>query len=375
MNGFRTICVLGLFGCFLLPAASHAVIVLILDDLVDDRDVVLKAQEQAAVAGMRKQVQAIRRRLLEWTARDFQAIFGKPARAVRTKGYAMMCCEPRSIGLSGLRYADEKLNKDHTESYAIEKVGRLDVYYGLDGETPCHVHFYLEMDDHFVKLGRVENVERRLAWERPKFNKMVDWLERRWNEVVVWEVDLERERKEYQGIRSPDFDVKLNAMLRWGEQRRYRLQHWPAQKQADRRWYWYDGDRVMAEVMGTYCIFYRHDGRTRLRDETGMSLQMIRWYRTDGTMVRLEMGNAVSGTWQPTTWCWYDKNQEGIRTEWDTNGDGVPDAFRKDAFHERGPRLPLAVKDSWAVRPELIPEAFRVPEEPERRVALRKISR
>jgi hypothetical protein len=173
-------------------------------------------------------------------------------------------------------------------------------------------------------------------------------------------------------------------MLRWGEQQGYRLDHSPAMDKETPRWSWYQGDKLVAEAYHdrgfkgsegkpSSFILYRSDG-TRLRDETGWpSLDMVRWYRPDGTMVRYESGSLHKESWRPTTWGWYTKEGKAVRSEWDTNGDGVPDTYREGAFYERDPGLPLAVERSWAVHPELIPQEFSIPGQSDRRVPLRKI--
>jgi hypothetical protein len=383
MGRFRLMILSCLAAC-LLPSATRAVIFRLLRDPQDDAAVVREAQEGKQVIAFRREVEAVTGRMLHWKERDFRALFGKPV-APEEREYAMMCTEARVIGLSGLRYADEKLNKDHTDTHLLGTGGRIDVYYGIDGETPVHVHYYLKVDKDFVKLDRIGNLQKRLAWERPRFGDLAKNVEKRWREVVVWEVDPEKEKVQYQGIDSGDFNVKLKALLRWGEKHGYQLQHRPASGEATPRWEWLHEGKLMAEAYhdrgfkgdeGSPCYFllYRPDG-TRLRDEGGWpSLDTVRWYRPDGkTMVRCEHGSMRQQSWRPTTWCWYGKDGKAVRSEWDTNGDGVPDRYRDDEFYKKDPGLPLAVERSWAVHPELIPEEMSIPGQAERRVPLRKI--
>jgi len=366
----------------LVPVAGPAVIIEVLTDSLDDLKVVQKAQVTPKVVALGSEVEAVRRRMLGWKERDFHALFGKPVDARKAR-YALMCPEPRIIARSGRRYADPKLNKDHIDTHLIGP-GRIDVYYQLDGVTPSHVHFYLKTDADFLKLDRLGNLDKRLAWERAKFLAMAKRIEQRRREVFVWEIDVVRQRKKYQGMDSGNFDAKLDAMLRWGEKQGYRLEHRPAMNEATPRWEWHHRGRLVAEAYHdrgfkgqagkpSYFILYRPDG-TRLRDDTGWpSLAMIRWYRPDGTMVRSESGKTHEGNWRPTGWSWYDEKGKGIHTEWDSNGDGIPDAYSPGPAGSRDSGRPLSVEQSWAVHPERIPAAVAIPGQADRRVPLRKI--
>jgi hypothetical protein len=367
----------------LLPANSSAGIFLSLNDREDDEKAVGEIRDAPQARGFRQAVETFRKRLLQWKERDFRALFGNPAGRVQGR-YAMPSTEARVLGLSGIRYADPNLNKDHTDTHLIGPAARMDVYYPIDGETPVHVQFYLKVDKEFVKFTRAADLGKRLEWERPRFRQLVKQVEQRWREVVAWEVDGEKQKAQYAGMNSGDFAGKLQGVLNWGKRQGYRLDHRPADGARTPRWTWYDGKKVIAEayhdrgfkgVEGkpSYFIFYRADG-TRLRDEGGWpSLGMIRWYRPDGSMVRLEQGTLRDGSWRPTSWCWYGKKGEGVRTEWDTNGDGIPDTYRIGAFHERDPGRPLAAEQSWAVHPDLIPAELGIPGQSDRRVPLRRI--
>jgi hypothetical protein len=66
----------------------------------------------------------------------------------------------------------------------------------------------------------------------------------------------------------------------------------------------------------------------------------------------------------PIDWTFYDREGKGFRSEKDTNGDGIP-----DTVNDR----PLAVQDSWAIHPELIPKECTLPELGGRRVPVRRI--
>src|SRR5439155_26388156 len=58
--------------------------------------------------------------------------------------------------------------------------------------------------------------------------------------------------------------------------------------------------------------------------------------------------------------------------ERDDNGDGIPDWYGTGS-NDKGRRL-RALDQSWAIYPELIPVESRIPDQPDRRVPLRKIA-
>ncbi len=368
----------------LVVTEARGVIVLVLWDDCDDRDAILAVRDVQAVKAFRQRMDKFTNRLRVLKEKDIVALFGKPT-TKPAKTFAMPVAQPRTIALSGIRYADHRLNKDHSEFYTIGDFAGIEVYYAIDGETPAAILLYFQRDGKFPKLAK-DNLDKRLAWEQERLKKLVAAFEKRWAIVFVWEIDTDQEKNLYQGMDSGDFAVKLQAMMRWGKQQGYRLDHWPAKDDETPRWSWYRGDKLMAEayhdrgfkgVEGKPCCFilYGSDGK-RVRDESGWpSLHAIRFYRVDGTMVRYESGSLHEGNWRPRTWSWHSKKGKAVRSEFDTNSDGVPDSYREGAFHERGPLLSLAVEKSWAVHPEFIPEEFRIPGQADRRVPLRKIKR
>src|SRR5262245_20951684 len=101
-------------------AASEAqgVIAVLLHDEFDDRNAIWAVRDVEAVKEFRKQMDIFTARLYPLKERDITALFGKPApRAAET--YALPVAERRVVTLSGLRYADPKENKDHTEFYPV----------------------------------------------------------------------------------------------------------------------------------------------------------------------------------------------------------------------------------------------------------------
>ena len=366
------------------PVTSQAVIIVPTRDPHDDRDIVHRVADNPHVVAFHREADAFRDRLLRWNERDFLAMFGAPIDA--SKGdEALMVGEPRVLALSGLHSDDPKDNKDHTDAFPVADRGRLVVYFGNDGKSPVYVLFYLKTDQDFIKLDRVANVEKRLAWERPRFVRLVTEVDRRWRQAVIWEVDTEKEKAQSQDLESGDFTVKLRALERWGKEQGYTLNYHPPEGDVTPSWSWYQGEVLMAEAWhdrgfkgakATPChfAFYRPDG-SLLRDETGWpSLEMIRWYRLDGeALAFVELGTLRDGAWRRAEWSWYNKRGEIVRTEKDSNGDGIPDVHGDSDLADQEPQSLLSVDRSWAVNPGLIPVELRDPGQPERRVPLRRI--
>jgi hypothetical protein len=372
-----------LFGG-LHPVTSQAVIIVPTRDPHDDRDIVHLVANNPHVVAFHREADAFRDRLLGWKERDFRALFGPPVDA--SKGdEALMLGEPRMLALSGLHSDNPNDNKDHTDAYLVAAEGPLLVYFGHDGKSPVYVLFYLKTDKDFIKLDRAANVEKRLTWEKPRFVRLVMEIDRRWRQAVVWEVDTELEKAQSQDLESGDFTVKLRALERWGKEHGYTLNYHPSEGNVTPTWSWFRGEVLMAEARhdrgfkgnkATPChfAFCRPDG-SLLRDETGWhSLEMIRWYRLDGeALAFVELGTLRDRAWQRAEWSWYNKRGEIVRTEKDSNGDGVPDVYGNNDLADQEPQSSLSVDRSWAVNPGLIPVELRNPGQPGCRLPLRRI--
>src|SRR5262245_10820883 len=122
----------------LLTGPSQGGIIYHLEDPFDDPGVIRAVQGNPVMVAFGKEVRAFEKRLWKWKERDFHAVLGKP-RAGAKKAEAMFSTEPRALLLSGLRYSDPKLNKDHIDTHAVGDAGRIDIWYGIDGETPVHI--------------------------------------------------------------------------------------------------------------------------------------------------------------------------------------------------------------------------------------------
>jgi hypothetical protein len=409
----------------LLPNPCWAQVFVAVEDAYDDRSVIAAIQSDPALIAWQHEVKLFHDRLLKLKERDFLTLLGAPSNHLDSRfaeheerntwvtaflqrfrradtEFAMLSTEPRMLGLSGLHYADPTLNKDHMDTHRVAGIARFDIFYGLDGTTPAGVRFYLTVDSAFVKLDHVSKLERRLTWEQERFRQIVGAFERRWREVFGWEIDEEREKQQYQGIDSGDVNEKLQALIKWGEEHAWRPQHSPG------RWTWYKGSTLVAEAFGGHADpgraydfrLYGHDGkrmweRKRAKDEpdtadepdsdTGSiergdqadnkgQITMVRWSRPNGPLVRLEHGSLRPSSWRPNRWAWYDVKGKAVRSEWDDNGDGIPDSYQDGDPHERNPGSPLSVEHSWAIHPELIPAAYAIPDQEKRRVHIRKIA-
>ena len=240
------------------------------------------------------------------------------------------------------------------------------------------------MDPEFTQLDHADRLDARLAWEAVRFKRMVAEINTLWRTNVIWEVDLEQQRKQFQGMNSGDAAQRLQGLLEWGNQRGYRMeQTFNPAGGGEPHWRWYDGRRLVAEAMQTLgvrgpgakpssVVFYLSDGLTVRDDRYEPYTSMIRWSRPDTTLVRGEHGEWEKEGWRPTSWAWNDKNNKPLRYETDTNGDGLPDRFT-DPTRPADSSAPLRVEQSWAVHPELIAEESRIPDQESRSVPIRRI--
>ena len=371
----------------LLPSSrSQAIVFTPARDIHDDAKVINHVQEDPRVGGWRRETEWFRRRLMRWQVRDYHTLFGEPIEAHKVDD-ALMVGETRMLGLS-IHSLDPNVNKSHFDGYPVADVGRLVVYFGDDGESPMHVLFYLKTDNDFPKLDDEAKLEKRLAWERPRFARLQKEVDRCWREAIVWEIDTEKEKAASQGLDSGDYGVKFHAMLRWGQQKGYTLEYEPAGNGEPASWRWFHEGVCLVEATAEATpmrggldeellpkdfVFYRPDGTCLRADTTSPWQTSIFWYWPSGKRARWERGNLHDGAWRALEWSWYDTHGEIVRSEADSNGDGVPDVHGTSELFNHPPDLPLTVDRSWAVHPELVPENLRVPGQAERRVSLRRI--
>ncbi len=267
-------------------------------------------------------------------------------------------------------------NQDHVDFHRLSDHGGIEIYYQIDGVTPTAVVLYFRVDRGFPRLKSAKDLENRLCWERQHFNRLVRQFEVRRRAVFEWEVDEEAESKLYQDEESPDLKAKLAAWTRAGERSGYRLVAEAETEHSRPKWKWYGrGNRLLwqarhdrgfkgVEALASEFIRFHPNGKPARKEGGWPEIDRIWWYREEGTPIRCEDGSRQRGRWRPFDWTWYDKDGKGFRCEKDTNGDGIPDTVNDK---------PLAVKDSWAVYPHLIPKEYTLTELRGRKVPIRKI--
>lgn len=372
-------------ACLLLLAPlAAAEIITVADDGLGDDDAVSAVQHDTKVEAFRRELDAVKAKLLMLKRRDLLAMFGQPAQQHEgferfgqpKERHALPVAQPRCMALPGRRYREEEKNKDRIDFYGCG----LEVYYGISGESPCAVVFWLPVDANLPRLGP-NNLAARLHWDRTKWNDLVAGIEKQWAAAFPWVVDRDAEAKFYEGERSTDPAEKLAAWKALGEKLGYR--HEEREEGGCRHSCWYRPDKtrafecVMAEYGPTFT-WYDASGWNELRREWGSARAFPtwwRWYRPGGSSQIRAEGSDGSPEKRPTEWLWWDKADRLVRYEQDDNGDGIPDAFDgklpADGDHEEEWQ-PLDLDRSWAVHPELIPEECRIPDQPDRRVPVLK---
>ena len=366
----------------LLTGSAGASIFFMLDDPMDDQQMVTRAATRPAANESRETMACLAKKLSSWKERDFVAICG-PALKLPEK-MAMPVVQPRGLGLSGLRYPDEKMNHDHVDVYAVGTIGYVQVYYGIDGQSVMAILFYLRPDAEFVLVGPDDQASaKRFTWDQHKLAEMADWITDRWREVYQFEVDPLKESQQLAGDFSRDIRTKLAAWKETGRKQGWKLEAEPATNGCSRQWSWYDDKGNLLREASPYpgnelpnvFIWVYPGTRNEKHREEGMGqgyLSWSRWCRPGGTNIRyeiLEHGNE-SAPWRADTWVWYDGQGKEIRVEQDTNGDGLPDRLSANLDAKQDDSLPLA--KSWAVHPELIPRESRIEDE-QRAIPVREI--
>jgi hypothetical protein len=234
------------------------------------------------------------------------------------------------VGLPGIRSTDPKMNKDHTEFYRLGDTAGLTIFYSTDGVTPTAIVVFFRADNSFTRLTR-DNLKDRLAWDRMRLKQLTEHLERRRAAVFVWEVDPEAEKKMYRDDFSRDPKAKLAAWKASGKKLGLRYQHEPDSHR--HCWYRPDGTLAREAYAGhgrpepTTFIWRHKDGLSEFRGECvgGETIHSWRWCRPGTTFnIRYEICYRCG---RPDNWGWYDRNGKLVRSEWDSNGDGVPDWF------------------------------------------------
>jgi hypothetical protein len=139
----------------LVASSAPAPIILKIHDEVEEYALIDAVSGQKPVKDFRAEIGALEKTLTANNRAKIEKILGKPAQKPG-KDYAMPVGQPRMIMISGLRYADEKLNKDHTEFYPVHDFAGIEVHYGIDGESSQYALLYFKVDKTFPKLKKLE---------------------------------------------------------------------------------------------------------------------------------------------------------------------------------------------------------------------------
>jgi hypothetical protein len=385
-RAFLFLAVAALSFAFTLKAAAS--IIISFDDPFDKREIVIDAMDDPRVKTFNDDLTAFKKKLLPLKLRDFEALFGKPV-AKPVKEYAFPTAERRALGLSGLRYVDEKMNKDHTDFHVLGDLAGLEIWYGLDGETPAAIVVFFKVDKQFIPLDHPDRFVQRLGWDRDKYQKLVRYVEQRRAKVFVWEVDPDQSLEQYQETDALVFDQKIDAWIAWGKKEGLQLTHHVATETANSRWEWHDKSGKLvaaafhdrgyrgAEAKPTQFARYHPNG-TPCREEFGLgSLESIRWQTPEGKNIRYDSGRVVEGVWRGLGWTWWNHSDGAVRIEFDDNDDGIPDWVKQGSAEKEGKELKserLTVEKSWAIHPDLIPKECRVPGQEVRQLHIRKIA-
>jgi len=341
-------------------------------------------------ADLTQRTKALRNRMTKWEEADFIALFGAPIYRDNSIGaslspggdFAKLSSEARGLGLPGLRNINDK--NDHSDLYDIQPYGRIEVFFGSTG-TPVFVAYFLKIDAEFVVLKDESSIDKRLAWERPRFDALTREIDAHWRRYVEWEVDRDQQKKPLQGLRSTDPSEVWQAFQDWGKRAGYRVVS--DLSTADRLyWRWYDGNRIVGEATRYLSGTTSDDIDLRLLRADGITIKvssgphrfnLIQWLRPDGTTIRIDsqaLTDLPNSEWPGMygQWSWSDIRGENIRRERDTNGDGLPDKFWETGM-TADTSLPLTVERSWIVNSNLIPEQSRVPDQESYRLPIRRI--
>ena len=142
----------------LLAAAgpeAHADVGVLIDDSVDDIALVVAVSGQKPVKAFAAEIMAFSETLAASKEGRIEKLLGKPV--PRPNGdYAMPVGQPRGFTMSGRFSADKAQNKHHTEFYPIGDFAGIEVWYGMDGESPVFALLYFRVDETFPKLREVK---------------------------------------------------------------------------------------------------------------------------------------------------------------------------------------------------------------------------
>ena len=122
----RKVC-MGIIVLAAVTSSSRAVIFLMIHDPVDDFLLVNAVSGQKSVKEFAAEIMALESTVTANDVEKIEKLFGKPARRP-AEDYAMPVAQSRGFSISGLRYADEKMNKDHSEFCPIGDSRHIEVW-------------------------------------------------------------------------------------------------------------------------------------------------------------------------------------------------------------------------------------------------------
>jgi len=133
---------------------ARAVVHVLILDPVDDSSLVAAVSGQKSVKEFAAEIDVFRRTLTAGKKGRIEALLGQPAR--RPDGdYAMPVAQPRGFLMSGVGHGDAR-DKDHTAFYPVGDFAGVEVWYGVDGETPAFAFLYFRVDKAFPRLREVK---------------------------------------------------------------------------------------------------------------------------------------------------------------------------------------------------------------------------
>jgi len=371
--------------------SAHAGVGGVLSDEFDDVDVVRKIQDNdARVKTLKADLDVVRKRLLRLKEHDFIALFGekidRPAKA-----YAFPCFEIRALVVGGIWTEDPEENHGHTDFHQVGDFAGVEVWYGIDGKTPFMAMFFFKTDAEFVAIKAADDLEKRLAWDRARWEFFNAWVEHRMAQVFPYEVDVEAMRKLYSGEESLDVRERLRAWIAAGERLGLTLKKTTSPDNATVSYSWLRPDRSLArkasapggrkgsEVPPSRFYLYHHNAPGKFSQKKRRVVMLDKhsrlwwWYRPDGTNIQCHSWQGSAFPF-PSAWSWSKGEYSTIRYEWDGNRDGLPDwvATEFDENEEMKGRKVLNLNESWAIHPELVPEIARIPGDFQPRLIVRR---
>jgi hypothetical protein len=186
---------LSLIALAAAASVSRAPILVNIGDPVDDIALVYAVSGQEPVKEFAAEIKALEKTLLANDKKRIEKLLGKPGRGPG-KDYALPVGQHRKFMISGLRYDDPKMNKDHTAYYPIGDFANIGVRYGVDGTSAQFAVLYFKVDNAFPKLKKLEreghqetdrdpvtNIAERLKWDHEKFAKVKKYIEERSRQI------------------------------------------------------------------------------------------------------------------------------------------------------------------------------------------------